>query len=74
MRIATASLRTGLAMTGSFTWGAMQFRRATARVAPTDGYKGYGATPPCILTFNSIFIFLGKGGTIGVYFYWEMNV
>ena len=62
-RIATASVRTDLAMTGSFTWGAeaigggvraprptkgyhggrrggaLPLPRATARVAPTEGYK-----------------------------------
>ena len=40
MRIATASVRTGFAMTGFFTRGAEG--RATARVAPTEGYKGCG--------------------------------
>ena len=56
-RIATASVRTGFAMTWFFTWSAVQGRaggqgrpplrkrykgcngRATARVAPTEGYK-----------------------------------
>ena len=35
MRIATASVRTGLAMTG-FPWSVVHGRRATARVAPTE--------------------------------------
>ena len=38
LRIATASVRTGLAMTG-FPWSVVHGRRATARVAPTEGYK-----------------------------------
>ena len=38
MRIATASARTGFAMTG-FPWSVVHGRRATARVAPTEGYK-----------------------------------
>ena len=38
MRIATASVRTDLAMTG-FPWSVVHGRRATARVAPTEGYK-----------------------------------
>ena len=37
-RIATASVRTDLAMTG-FPWSVVHGRRATARVAPTEGYK-----------------------------------
>ena len=37
MRIATASVRTDLAMTG-FPWSVVHGRRATARVAPTEGY------------------------------------
>ena len=37
-RIATASVRTGFAMTG-FPWSVVHGRRATARVAPTEGYK-----------------------------------
>ena len=41
MRIATASVRTDLAMTG-FPWSVVHGRRATARVAPTEGYKGCG--------------------------------
>ena len=40
-RIATASVRTDLAMTG-FPWSVVHGRRATARVAPTEGYKGCG--------------------------------
>ena len=39
-RIATASVRTDLAMTG-FPWSVVHGRRATARVAPTEGYKEY---------------------------------
>ena len=64
MRIATASLRTGLAMTG-FLQG----------VWCKSGRRGV-VTPPYILLFISfsVFIFWRKGGTIGVYFYWEMNV
>ena len=38
IRIATGSVRTGLAMTG-FPWSVVHGRRATARVAPTEGYK-----------------------------------
>ena len=38
VRIATASVRTGFAMTG-FPWSVVHGRRATARVAPTEGYK-----------------------------------
>ena len=38
MRIATASVRTDLAMT-EFPWSVVHGRRATARVAPTEGYK-----------------------------------
>ena len=38
LRIATASVRTDLAMTG-FPWSVVHGRRATARVAPTEGYK-----------------------------------
>ena len=41
VRIATASVRTGFAMTG-FPWSVVHGRRATARVAPTEGYKGCG--------------------------------
>ena len=37
-RIATASVRTGFSMTG-FPWSVVHGRRATARVAPTEGYK-----------------------------------
>ena len=37
-RIATASVRTDLAMTG-FPWSVVHGRRATARVAPTEGCK-----------------------------------
>ena len=37
-RIDTASVRTDLAMTG-FPWSVVHGRRATARVAPTEGYK-----------------------------------
>ncbi len=37
-RIATASVRTDLAMTG-FPWSVVHGRRATARVALTEGYK-----------------------------------
>ena len=36
--IATASVRTGFAMTG-FPWSVVHGRRATARVAPTESYK-----------------------------------
>ena len=36
LRIATASVRTGFAMTRGLAWGAVG-RRATARVAPTEG-------------------------------------
>ena len=36
LRIATASVRTDLAMTG-FPWSVVHGRRATARVAPTGG-------------------------------------
>ena len=46
-RIATASVRTDLAITG-FPWSVVHGRRATARVAPTEGYKystGGGAMP-----------------------------
>ena len=38
IRIATASVRTDLAMT-VFAWSVVHGRRATARVAPTEGYK-----------------------------------
>ena len=38
IRIATASVRTDLAMTG-FPWSVVHGRRATARVAPTEGCK-----------------------------------
>ena len=38
LRIATASVRTDLTMTG-FPWSVVHGRRATARVAPTEGYK-----------------------------------
>ena len=38
MRIATGGVRTGFAMTG-FPWSVVYGRRATARVAPTEGYK-----------------------------------
>ena len=64
MRIATAGLRTGLAMTW-FLQG----------VWCKAGRRGV-VTLRCILFFISfsVFIFWGKGGTIGVYFYWEMNV
>ena len=64
MRIATAGVRTGFAMTG-FLQG----------VRYKAGRRGV-VIPPYILFFISflIFIFWGKGGTIGVYFYWEMNV
>ena len=41
LRIATASVRTDLAMT-EFPWSVVHGRRATARVAPTEGYKEYG--------------------------------
>ena len=41
MRIATASVRTDLAMT-EFPWSVVHGRRATARVAPTEGYKECG--------------------------------
>ena len=36
VQIATASVRTGFAMTG-FPWSVVHGRRATARVAPTGG-------------------------------------
>ena len=64
MRIATAGVRTGFAM----TWFLQGVRCKSGR-------RGI-VTPPCIffLFSFSIFIFWGKGGTIGVYFYWEMNV
>ena len=64
MRIATAGVRTGFALTG-FLQG----------VRYKAGRRGV-VIPPCILFFISlsIFIFWEKGGTIGVYFYWEMNV
>ena len=37
VRIATASVRTGFAMTGSFTWGAVGNRRADRGVRPCGG-------------------------------------
>ena len=54
VRIATASVRTDLAMTG-FPWSVVHGRRATARVAPTEGYKEClaggrtGASAPTVL-------------------------
>ena len=46
LRIATASVRTGLAMTG-FPWSVVHGRRATARVAPTEGCKKCGGAGRC---------------------------
>ena len=61
VRIATASVRTDLAMTG-FPWSVVHGRRATARVAPTEGYKeclaGGQGRPPLRICGNAC---VGRG-------------